>query len=80
VATATLAAVIGWGGLGTYIVEGFALQDNVEIFVGGLLVAALAFATELAMAGLQRLATPAPLRGGDAGRTTTAKARTVATA
>ena len=34
VATATLAALIAWGGLGRFILEGIASQDNVEIFSG----------------------------------------------
>src|SRR5690606_24738318 len=31
VATATLGALVGWGGLGRYIVDGFAVQDNARI-------------------------------------------------
>lgn len=54
VATATLAAVIAWGGLGRYILDGFAQQDNVKIFSGAVLVAALAVAVELGLALLQR--------------------------
>jgi osmoprotectant transport system permease protein len=62
VATATLAALVGWGGLGRYIIDGFANRNFVEIFAGALLVAALAMAAELALAGLQYLLTPAGLR------------------
>jgi len=54
VATATLAAYVDAGGLGRYIVDGFAVQDNVKVFVGGLLVALLAIAVELALALFQR--------------------------
>ena len=32
VATATLAAVVGWGGLGRFIVDGFGQQDYVQLF------------------------------------------------
>ncbi len=54
VATATLAAYVDAGGLGRYIVDGFAVQDNVKVFVGGLLVALLAIAVELSLAFVQR--------------------------
>jgi osmoprotectant transport system permease protein len=62
VATATLAAVVGWGGLGTYITTGLATQDFVELFAGALLVAGLSFLTELVLAGVQRAVTPKGLR------------------
>jgi osmoprotectant transport system permease protein len=62
VATATLAAVTAWGGLGRFIVDGFAQRDDVQVFAGALLVALLAIVTELAVAGLQRLVVPAGLR------------------
>ena len=55
VATATLAAVIAWGGLGRYIIDGFAQRDNVKIFAGALLVALLAVAVEMGLALVQRL-------------------------
>jgi osmoprotectant transport system permease protein len=54
VATATLAAVTAWGGLGRYIVDGFAQRDNVQIFAGAVLVGLLALLTELSLALLQR--------------------------
>ena len=54
VATATLAAYVDAGGLGRYLVDGFAVQDNVKVFVGGLLVALLAIAVEVSLAFLQR--------------------------
>jgi len=57
VATATLAAVIAWGGLGRFIVDGFAQRDDVQVFAGALLVAALAFAAELSLGALQRAVT-----------------------
>jgi len=62
VATATLAAVVAWGGLGRFIVDGFAQRDDVQIFAGAILVAVLAMFAELALAGLQWLATPRPMR------------------
>ncbi len=62
VATATLAALVAWGGLGRFIVDGFAQRDDVQVFAGALLVALLAIVTELAVAGVQRLVVPAGLR------------------
>ena len=50
VATATLAAYVDAGGFGRYIVDGFAVNDNVKVFAGGLLVALLAIAIELVLA------------------------------
>lgn len=54
VATATLAAVTAWGGLGRFIVDGFGQRDNAQIVAGALLVGLLALVTELALARLQR--------------------------
>jgi len=62
VATATLAALVAWGGLGRFIIDGFAVQDNVTVFAGGLLVAALAVATEVAFGAIERRLVPAPMR------------------
>lgn len=62
VATATLGALVAWGGLGRYIVDGFSQGDNVEVFVGGLLVAFLAVATELFFAAIERWVVPAGIR------------------
>jgi osmoprotectant transport system permease protein len=59
VATATLAAVTAWGGLGRYIVDGFGQRDSVQVFAGALLVAVLALLTEVGLAGVQRVVTPA---------------------
>jgi osmoprotectant transport system permease protein len=69
VATATLAAIVAWGGLGRYIIDGFGLQDNVQIFAGATLVAAVSVLTELGLAGVQRLVVPRGLRRAGAART-----------
>jgi osmoprotectant transport system permease protein len=58
VATATLGAVVAWGGVGRYIVDGIPQKDNVKVFAGALIVAILSFLTEIGLAGLQRLVTP----------------------
>jgi osmoprotectant transport system permease protein len=62
VATATLAALIAGGGLGRYIVDGLARNDNPRTLAGALLVAALALSTELLLAGLQRVMVPRGIR------------------
>ena len=62
VATATLGAIFGFGGLGRYLVDGIAQFDTGQIFGGAILVAALVIATELVFARLQRALTPASLR------------------
>jgi len=62
VATATLAAYVAGGGLGRYIVDGYATQVYPEMVAGALLVAALALATELGLSALQRALVPRGLR------------------
>jgi len=61
VATATLAALLGWGTLGRYIIDGFAVQDNVRVAAGGLLVAAYAIATEQIFNIIERRVVPRSL-------------------
>jgi osmoprotectant transport system permease protein len=58
VATATLAAVIGGGGLGRFILDGFAAGNDAQIFAGALLVAVLAILTEISLGLVQRAVTP----------------------
>jgi osmoprotectant transport system permease protein len=62
VATATLAALIAGGGLGRYIVDGFALRDEGQLAGGALLVALLALGTERLFAVIERLTRPAGAR------------------
>lgn len=57
-ATATLAAFVGGGGLGRFILDGFALQDQTMVLAGVVLVAALTVSMELVLAGVQRLLDP----------------------
>jgi osmoprotectant transport system permease protein len=65
VATATLGAIFGSGGLGRFLVDGIAQNDDGQVFGGVLLVAGLAIATELAVEILQRLVrSPGLGRGG----------------
>lgn len=56
VATATVAAYVGLGGLGRYIIDGIAVQDYPQTLAGSLLVVVLALALDGAFALLQRLA------------------------
>lgn len=58
VATASLAAVVAGGGLGRFIVDGFATGNDPQIFGGALLVAALALAIELGFGIVERAVTP----------------------
>ena len=58
IASATLAAFIGAGGLGTFIVLGFALYDNAILLVGAIPVALLALIAEISLSTLQRSLEP----------------------
>jgi osmoprotectant transport system permease protein len=62
VATATLAALVASGGLGRYIVDGFAEQRYAEVYAGAILVALLALLTEFCGGLVQRALSPAPVR------------------
>lgn len=59
VATATLGAVFGTGGLGRFIIDGIAQRKHEEVFAGALVVAAMSIATELAFAVVERRTTSA---------------------
>ncbi len=54
IASATLAAFVGSGGLGIYITRGFALYDYSILFVGAVPVALLTLMSETFLSGLQR--------------------------
>ncbi|MEU1311827.1 ABC transporter permease [Streptomyces cinnamoneus] len=58
VATTTLAALPGGGGLGRIITAGFRLTDTAQVVAGALLVAVLALLVEGAFVLLQRLLDP----------------------
>ena len=62
VATATLAALVGGGGLGQIVNNGFGLQDYGQLLAGGVLVAGLAMLTELVLAAVQWALTPGRAR------------------
>ena len=58
IASATLAAFVGGGGLGTFITLGFSLYDNGILLVGAIPVAFLALLAEVSLNALQRAVQP----------------------
>jgi osmoprotectant transport system permease protein len=63
VATATLAAYVGLGGLGRYLIDGLPQRDLYQVVGGAILVAALSLLTELALGRVQTLVVPKGLAG-----------------
>ena len=59
-ATVPLAALISAGGLGRYVIGGFAARDYAEVGAGVVLTVALVMLNELVFAGLIAAATPGP--------------------
>ena len=62
IATATLGAIFGFGGLGRYLVDGLAQADIGQTVGGAVLVAGLVLVAEALMAISQYVLTPRPLR------------------
>jgi osmoprotectant transport system permease protein len=62
VATASLAALVGGGGLGRIVNLGFGQQDYGLIIAGAVLIAALAMLTEAVLVALSWAVTPGPKR------------------
>ncbi len=62
VATASLAALVGSGGLGRYVVDGYSLQDNTLIIAGAILTALIAVFADLILGFIERRITPKGLR------------------
>ncbi len=62
VATATLAAFIGAGGYGDYILSGLYQVDTTQILAGAIPVTLLAIVAEITLGRLQHVLTPAGLR------------------
>ena len=54
IATATIGAYAGTGGLGRFIIDGFALQDYPQVFGGALLVATLAIVGDRLLVAVER--------------------------
>jgi osmoprotectant transport system permease protein len=54
IATASIAAYIGLGGLGRFIIDGFAFRDDAMVYGGSIIIAALALVSEGMFALAQR--------------------------
>jgi osmoprotectant transport system permease protein len=54
IATATIAAVLGLGGLGRFLIDGLAVRDTPQTASGAVLVAALALIVDMVLALVQR--------------------------
>jgi osmoprotectant transport system permease protein len=63
VATATLAAFVGLGGLGRYLIDGLAQRDLPQVVGGAILVAVLSLLTELVLGRVQTLVVSDGLAG-----------------
>ncbi|WP_144759376.1 ABC transporter permease [Curtobacterium sp. 9128] len=75
VATATLAAYVGAGGLGGYVFLGLKTQDYAEMLGASVLVIALAIAFEIVFSLLQRAVVPAGVSARVAGGRTGSRKR-----
>lgn len=64
-ATASLAALVGSGGLGRYVVDGFATQDNTLILAGAILTALASVFADGLLAIVERLMTPKGLKASE---------------
>jgi osmoprotectant transport system permease protein len=62
IATATIAAFAGLGGLGRFIIDGFAVSDDARVYGGSIVVAMLALVGEGLFALAQWSAQPTALR------------------
>ncbi|MGH9289868.1 MAG: ABC transporter permease [Acidimicrobiales bacterium] len=62
IATATIAAFAGLGGLGRFIIDGFAVRDEARVYGGSIVVAVLALVGEGLFVLAQRSVRPAGLR------------------
>ncbi|MFJ6653006.1 ABC transporter permease [Microbacterium sp. NPDC091313] len=80
VATVTIAAYIGLGGLGQYIITGLALRQLEVIIGGALLVALLALVLDGLFALLQHAVVPRGVRVGTAPRRASVRVRRAQTA
>ncbi|MEV6423845.1 ABC transporter permease [Streptomyces sp. NPDC051662] len=70
VATATIAAMVGQGGLGRIITAGFNTYNTPQVVAGALLVALLALLVEGVLVALDRVIDPAPSLAARPSRTT----------
>lgn len=68
IATATIGAILSYGGLGRYIIDGLANRDYTQLLAGAVLVTGLALGVDGLLAILQRVLTPRALRVASGGR------------
>jgi osmoprotectant transport system permease protein len=73
VATATLAAFVGLGGLGRYLIDGLSQRDLAQVVGGAILVAVLSLLTELVLGRVQTLVVSEGLAERDADAAVRAK-------
>ncbi len=64
IATATIGAILSYGGLGRFIIDGIARSEPDMLFAGAVLVTVLALLVDAVLAVVQRIVTPKALRGG----------------
>ena len=62
-ATATVAAYVGFGGLGRLLINGLSFNDYAQVFAGAVLVALLAIALDLLSAAAERAVVSPGVRG-----------------
>ncbi len=79
-ATATIAALVAGPGLGNVVTEGFASSNTPQVIGGAIVIAAVAVVLEVAMAGLEKAASPVPRGAADAVARPETPAGTVQTA
>lgn len=65
VATATVSAYLGLGGLGRYLLDALAVRDYAVMLGAAIIVAALALVTDMVLAVLQKISVPAGMAGGE---------------
>ena len=63
IATATIAAVLGLGGLGRFVIDGLAVRDTPQTASGAVLVAVLAVMMDMVLALVQRVVVSPGLTG-----------------
>ncbi|MCG3750921.1 ABC transporter permease [Amycolatopsis sp. Poz14] len=62
IATAAVAAYVGLGGLGRFLLDGLAILDYTEVVAGAILTALLAIVVDLLLAAAQRALVPKGVR------------------
>ncbi|MDQ2757755.1 MAG: ABC transporter permease [Actinomycetota bacterium] len=69
IATATIAATAGLGGLGRFLIDGLSVRDYTQMASGAVLVALLAIVIDLVLAAVQRVVVSPGVSGRVNGRT-----------